>query len=109
MIWRIKVPIISIPLYIKSNKKISILVEALTPDFRGDFDLVSIVAKSGLNVYGHNIEIVERLQNRVRDRRACNHQTLSVLEHVKEINQETLTKTSNMLDLGENDYELVKR
>lgn len=88
------------------QKNPSMLVEALTPDFRGDLDLVSIVAKSGLNVYAHNIETVERLQKRVRDRRAGYHQTLSVLEHVKKVNQETLTKTSIMLGLGENDDDI---
>jgi lipoic acid synthetase len=47
-----------------------IIVEALTPDFRGHFNLVEVVAKSGLDVYAHNIETVERLQKRVRDYRA---------------------------------------
>lgn len=47
-----------------------IIVEALTPDFRGHLNLVEVVAKSGLDVYAHNIETVERLQKRVRDYRA---------------------------------------
>ena len=42
-----------------------ILVEALTPDFQGQLDLVERVASSGLDVYAHNIETVERLQVRV--------------------------------------------
>ena len=38
------------------------LVECLTPDFRGVTDLISLVALSGLDVYAHNLETVERLQ-----------------------------------------------
>jgi len=85
-----------------------ILVEALTPDFRGDLKLVENVATSGLDVYAHNIETVERLQNRVRDRRAGYAQTLSVLEHAKKVNELVLTKTSIMLGLGENDEDIRK-
>jgi hypothetical protein len=29
----------------------------LTPDFRGDAALISMVARSGLDVYAHNIEV----------------------------------------------------
>lgn len=94
------------------QKKPSMLVEALTPDFRGDLDLVEQVATSGLDVYAHNIETVERLQRRVRDRRAGYHQTLSVLRHVKDVHRQRntekplLTKTSIMLGLGENDDDI---
>lgn len=40
----------------------SILVECLTPDFSGNHSLVEIVACSGLDVFAHNIEAIERLQ-----------------------------------------------
>ena len=40
----------------------SILVECLTPDFAGAMQHVDLVAKSGLDVYAHNIETVEELQ-----------------------------------------------
>jgi lipoic acid synthetase len=83
-----------------------ILVEALTPDFRGDLSLVENVATSGLDVYAHNVETVERLQRRVRDYRAGYSQSLSVLEHVKKVNDTALTKTSIMLGLGETDEDV---
>jgi len=89
----------------KKNKK-AIIVEALTPDFCGELDLVTQVATSGLDVYAHNIETVERLTPRVRDRRAGYQQTLSVLRHVKTVNPNVLTKTSIMLGLGETDEEI---
>lgn len=88
------------------QRKPEMLVEALTPDFRGDLDLVSLVAQSGLDVYAHNIETVERLQKRVRDRRAGYNQSLSVLQHAKTVNSHSLTKTSIMLGLGENDDDI---
>lgn len=40
----------------------SILVECLTGDFRGDLEGVEAVVKSGLDVYAHNVETVDRLQ-----------------------------------------------
>jgi hypothetical protein len=40
----------------------SMLVECLTPDFQGDLDAVRHLAGSGLDVFAHNIETVERLQ-----------------------------------------------
>lgn len=39
-----------------------ILVECLTPDFRGDLKAVEKVALSGLDVYAHNVETVPELQ-----------------------------------------------
>jgi hypothetical protein len=42
--------------------KSGILVECLTPDFRGDMTCVAKVAESGLDVYAHNVETVEDLQ-----------------------------------------------
>lgn len=67
---------------IKQHKP-EILVECLTPDFRGDLDAVSLVAFSGLDVYAHNIETVKELQRLVRDHRANYQQSLDVLAHAK--------------------------
>ena len=46
---------------IKQNKP-EMLVECLVSDFRGDKDAVKNLAQSGLDVYAHNMETVERLQ-----------------------------------------------
>lgn len=88
------------------EKNPELLVEALTPDFQGNEELIHNVATSGLDVYAHNIETVERLTPRVRDRRAGYQQTLNVLKYVKTVNQNCLTKTSIMLGLGESDEDI---
>ncbi|KAF9044834.1 mitochondrial Lipoyl synthase [Hymenopellis radicata] len=77
-----------------------ILVEALTGDFAGSMEHVSLVAKSGLDVYAHNIETVEELSPYVRDRRASFRTSLRVLEQAKKEGVR-VTKTSIMLGVGE--------
>ncbi|KAE9599847.1 Lipoyl synthase 1 [Lupinus albus] len=89
--------------------KPSMLIEALVPDFRGDADCVEKVAKSGLNVFAHNIETVEELQSTVRDHRANFKQSLDVLMMAKDYAPAgTLTKTSIMLGCGETPDQVVK-
>ncbi|KAG6842559.1 hypothetical protein C0991_000085 [Blastosporella zonata] len=83
-----------------------ILVEALTGDFAGSLDQVSLVAKSGLDVYAHNIETVEELTPFVRDRRATFRQSLAVLEHAKKEGVR-ITKTSIMLGVGETEEQVM--
>lgn len=84
------------------------LVEALVPDFQGKFDEVDRVARSGLDVYAHNVETVERTTPRVRDRRAGYRQTLSVLKRAKEAQPGLITKTSIMLGCDETDEEVLQ-
>ena len=80
--------------------KPSQMVEVLTPDFSGNKDCIDLVARSGLDVFAHNVETVERLTPFVRDPRAKYRQTLKVLERVKETVPSMVTKTSIMLGLG---------
>eukprot|EP00607_Mallomonas_marina_P008334 CAMPEP_0182418844 /NCGR_PEP_ID=MMETSP1167-20130531/3218_1 /TAXON_ID=2988 /ORGANISM="Mallomonas Sp, Strain CCMP3275" /LENGTH=329 /DNA_ID=CAMNT_0024593279 /DNA_START=291 /DNA_END=1280 /DNA_ORIENTATION=+ len=83
-----------------------VLVECLTPDFRGERELISQVAKSGLDVFAHNLETVERLQRRVRDHRAGYRQSIDVLQTAKQTNPKLITKTSLMLGLGETEEDI---
>ncbi|XP_055981511.1 lipoyl synthase, mitochondrial isoform X2 [Sorex fumeus] len=83
-----------------------ILVECLTPDFRGDLTAVGKVALSGLDVYAHNVETVPELQRKVRDPRANFDQSLRVLKHAKEVRPDVISKTSIMLGLGESDEQV---
>jgi len=81
-------------------------VEALTGDFAGNMEHVSLVAKSGLDVYAHNIETVEALTPFVRDRRATFRQSLKVLQQAKKEGVR-VTKTSIMLGVGENEEQVL--
>lgn len=48
----------------------NIMIECLVPDFRGSNDHIKTVVHSGLDVFAHNVETVEKLTPFVRDRRA---------------------------------------
>jgi len=86
----------------------SLLVECLVSDFQGDPESVATLAKSGLDVYAHNVETVERLQKYVRDNRAGYWQSIGTLEHAKKAQPGLYTKTSLMLGLGETDEEVIQ-
>lgn len=83
-----------------------LLVEVLSPDFSGRVEDVVAVASSGLDVFAHNIETVERLTPGVRDPRATYRQTLAVLGEAKAAVPGLVTKTSIMLGLGETEAEV---
>ena len=84
------------------------LVEGLIPDFSGETGSIDLLARSGLEVLGHNIETVERLSSEVRDPRAGYSQSLSVLDRAKTTNPDLVTKSSLMLGLGEEREEVVE-
>ena len=88
------------------QKAPTMLVEALTGDYAGDLEMVALVARSGLDVYAHNIETVEELTPFVRDRRAKFRQSLDVLRAAKEAKPGLITKTSIMLGLSETDEQI---
>ena len=91
--------------YIKTWNR-DLLVECLVSDFAGNKKAVERLAKSGLDVYAHNVETVKRLQRHVRDRRANYEQSLEVLEYAKVMHPKLFTKSSLMLGLGEDDKEV---
>ncbi|BES96736.1 Lipoyl synthase [Nesidiocoris tenuis] len=84
-----------------------ILVECLVPDFAGNLSSVETIATSGLDVYAHNIETVERLTPHVRDHRAKYRQSLATLKAAKSFKPNLVTKSSIMLGLGESDDEVL--
>lgn len=85
-----------------------IIVEVLTPDFRGNKECIKTVTEAGPNVFDHNVETVKRLQSKVRDRRANYEQSLSVLQEAKSICPSIYTKSSIMLGLGEKEEEVIE-
>lgn len=94
---------------VRTIKKLApeLIVEILTPDFRGDKDLIIQLTESRPDVFAHNVETVERLQKKVRDPRANYQQSLLVLETVKKHDPSRFTKTSLMLGLSETDEEIM--
>jgi lipoyl synthase len=92
---------------LKQNKP-TLLVECLVSDFAGNLTSVALLAQSGLDVYAHNVETVERLQPFVRDRRAGYRQSLATLQHAKQVQPLLYTKTSLMLGLGETRDEIIQ-
>ena len=90
------------------NQNPSLKVEILIPDFKGDEESLLKIIKSQPDVIAHNIETVERLQNKVRDRRANYEQSLRVLANVKKYNKNIYTKSSIMLGIGETGEEVLQ-
>jgi lipoyl synthase len=82
------------------------LVEVLTPDFQGSREALQMIVDAQPTVAAHNLETVERLTPRVRDRRATYRQSLDVLEFYKRGGMRT--KSSIMLGLGETHDEVVQ-
>ena len=85
-----------------------LLIEMLTPDFRGSRECVDKIVDAGLHVFAHNIETVERLTKKVRDGRAGYRQSLNVLKMAKERKSALVTKSSIMLGLGEEWSEILQ-
>jgi len=77
-----------------------ITVEVLTPDFLGSKKSVFTVINAGPEVFNHNLETVPSLYNEVRP--MANYEvSLEILQHVKSLSPETMTKSGMMLGLGE--------
>lgn len=85
-----------------------LLVEVLTPDFRGDPESIRTVGRASPDVFANNIETVRRLTPAVRDPRAGYDQTLGVLRRMREEFPRVVTKSSIMVGLGETEAEIVE-
>lgn len=84
------------------------LVEVLIPDFRGDEECINRIIDAHPDVIAHNVETVERLQSKVRDRRAGYSQSMKVLDYIKRTNPSIFTKSSIIVGFGEKDEEVLK-
>ena len=84
-----------------------VIVEVLTPDFKGKKWCIKNVTDAKPEIYNHNIETVERLHTVVRPQ-AKYERTLSVLRTVKELDASIYTKSGIMLGLGETKEEVIQ-
>lgn len=85
-----------------------LIVEVLTPDFKGNPLHVNRIVEAGPDVFAHNIETVRRLTPRVRDPRATYDQSLNVLKMAKSNTKKVYTKSSIMMGLGEEESEIME-
>ena len=84
----------------------NVIVEVLTPDFKGKKWCIKNVTDAKPEIYNHNIETIERLHTVVRPQ-AKYSRTLEVLRTVKELDAEIYTKSGIMLGLGETRDEVL--
>ena len=82
----------------------TITVELLIPDMQEKEEALQIIAQSGAEIIGHNLETVPRLYA-VR-KGAKYKRSLRVLEKLAELNPDLRTKSGIMLGLGEREEEI---
>lgn len=84
-----------------------IVIEVLTPDFRGDKSCIKQVIDARPDIYNHNLETVPRLYKKVRPG-AIYLQSLELIKYIKELNPDIVTKSGIMLGLGEELQEVIQ-
>ncbi len=84
-----------------------VIVEVLTPDFKGKRWCIKLVVDARPDIYNHNIETVERLSPTVRPQ-AKYERTLDLLRAVKRMAPSIHTKSGIMLGLGETREEVLQ-
>lgn len=84
-----------------------VIVEVLTPDFKGKRWCIRRVVEARPDIYNHNIETVERLSPVVRPQ-AKYDRTLDLLRVVTQMDSGVYTKSGIMLGLGETHEEVLQ-
>ncbi len=82
-------------------------VEFLISDLRGNWDALSLILNSGVDVLAHNVETVQRLHKRVRPAMKL-ERSLEVLRRASNFKPRPVVKTGFMVGLGETFEELVE-
>jgi lipoic acid synthetase len=82
------------------------IIETLIPDYAGEQLATLMLAKP--DVLGHNVEVVSRLQRKIRDPRCSFERSLETLRQAKALEPSALTKSSLMLGHGETHAEIVE-
>jgi lipoic acid synthetase len=80
------------------------IVETLIPDYTGS--QLATLMESKPDVLAHNVEVVSRLQRRIRDPRCSFERSLKTLREAKDQSSVVFTKSSLMLGLGETQAEV---
>ena len=82
-------------------------IEVLTSDFNGNEKSAMEVAISGVDIFGHNIETIERLYSAIRPSSSY-ERSLKLLKTIKEKATDIIIKSGIMVGLGEDDDEVFK-
>ena len=82
------------------------VIETLVPDYVGR-DL-EILMEARPDVLAHNVEVVPRLQRKIRDPRCSYERSLDTLRQAKQLASGGFTKSSLMLGLGETHEEVLE-
>ncbi|RZD16470.1 MAG: lipoyl synthase [Candidatus Acididesulfobacter guangdongensis] len=83
------------------------IVEVLTSDFMGNKNSINVVFDSGVDIFGHNIETVEKLYDTVRPQSSY-VRSLDILDFVKKERPHIQTKSGIMVGLGESKDDVFK-
>ena len=81
-------------------------VEVLTPDFQGDWESLKVVTDANPETFNHNIETVKRIFPRVRAK-GDYELSLGLLDKVKDLMPDGVTKSGMMVGLGETKTEII--
>ncbi|HZK70892.1 MAG TPA: lipoyl synthase, partial [Clostridia bacterium] len=84
-----------------------VTIEVLIPDFNGNKSALSKVVEAEPQIISHNVETVHRLYPEVRPM-ASYYRTLELLNNIKQMNKDILTKSGVMVGLGEKKEEVIK-
>lgn len=82
-------------------------IEVLTPDFQGDWESLKIVTNENPETFNHNIETVRRIFPRVRAKGDYDL-SLELLDKVKNLMPNGVTKSGMMVGLGETKTEIME-
>jgi lipoic acid synthetase len=82
------------------------VVETLIPDYQGS-DLATLMTARP-DVLSHNVEVVSRLQRKIRDPRCSFEKSLRTLRGAKEHDPDVFTKSALMLGHGETHDEVLE-
>jgi lipoic acid synthetase len=82
-----------------------VLIETLIPDYRGES--LEVLMRARPDVLAHNVEVVDRLQRKIRDPRCSFERSLATLREARELLPGVITKSSLMLGLGESRDEVL--
>jgi lipoic acid synthetase len=82
------------------------VIETLIPDYQGV--QLETLMRARPDVLAHNVEVVDRLQRKIRDPRCSFERSLETLRGAKRCDASVFTKSSLMLGLGEAHEEIVE-